>query len=54
MYEDAYTDQWFQIGTVQGGVKDCGDKDFPGLFIRLDDPDVHNFIHTVLKLKGNN
>jgi hypothetical protein len=35
---------WTQIGIVQGGIRDCGDPDYPGLYIRLDDPEVLNFI----------
>ena len=33
-----------QIATVQGGIGECGDVDYPGLFVRLDDPSVWNFI----------
>ena len=35
---------WTQIGIVQGGIRDCGDPDYPGLYIRVDDPEVLNFI----------
>ncbi len=35
---------WTQIGIVQGGIRDCGDPDYPGLYIRLDDAEVLNFI----------
>ena len=36
---------YVQIGIVQGGAGECGDKKFPGLYARLDDYDVLNFIH---------
>ena len=54
MYQDSLTDQWIQIATVQGGIRDCGDSDYPGLYIRLDDPDVLRFIRNVLYCTGNN
>ena len=31
---------------MQGGIGECGDVDYPGLFVRLDDPLVWNFITT--------
>ena len=35
MYQDLERDQrWVQIATVQGAVRDCGDPDYPGLFIK--------------------
>ncbi len=40
--------QWIQIATVQGAVRDCGDVDYPGIYIRLDDPTVFQFIHSVI------
>ncbi len=46
MYQDLERDQrWIQIATVQGGIRDCGDPDYPGLYIRLDDPSVLEFIN---------
>ena len=33
-----------QIATVHGAVRECGDVDFPGIFIRLDDPSILEFI----------
>ena len=40
--------QGVQIAIVQGGVRDCGDVEYPGIFVRLDDPSVWNFIRTPL------
>ncbi len=37
-----------QIAVVQGGVRNCGDIDYPGIFVRLDDPGVLNFIKSVV------
>ena len=48
MYLDSDFDRWIQIATVHGGIRDCGDVDFPGLYIRLDDPNVFNFINSVI------
>jgi hypothetical protein len=36
-----------QIATVHGAVRECGDVDFPGIFIRLDDPKIWNFISSI-------
>ena len=36
--------KFIQIATVEGGVGECGDKDYPGIFVRLDHPSVWNFI----------
>ena len=49
MYHNLETDQWIQIAIVQGGIRNCGDADYPGLYIRLDDPDILSFIKTALK-----
>jgi len=46
MYFNSEIDRWIQIATVHGGIRDCGDVDFPGLYIRLDDPVVLNFINS--------
>ena len=36
MYLELEQDQrWIQIAIVQGGVRDCGDFDFPGIYTRL-------------------
>jgi hypothetical protein len=33
-----------QIATVEGAIRDCGDIDFPGIYVRLDHPSVFQFI----------
>ncbi len=52
MYKDSESDRWIQIATVHGAVGDCGDADFPGIYIRLDDPSVYNFIFLTIFQKG--
>jgi hypothetical protein len=48
----------FQIATVQGGVRNCGDIDYPGIYIRLVEPEVLNFIKATItndeKSRGKN
>ncbi len=39
----------FQIATVQGGIRNCGDVDYPGIFVRLDEPEVFKFINSFFK-----
>ncbi len=49
MYQDLERDgRWIQIAIVQGTIRDCGDPDYPGLFIRLDDPSIFNFIRSTI------
>jgi len=39
------TVQYLQVGIVTGGVStNCGDQDFPGVYVRLDHPDILTFI----------
>ena len=45
---DVEISSWVVIATVQGGIRDCGDTDFPGLYILLDDPIVLNFIFSTI------
>lgn len=40
--------RYLQVGIVQGGVGDCGDSRYPGIYIRLDDPDIFGFIQNVV------
>ncbi len=49
MYRDD-EGKFFQIATVEGGVGDCGDKDYPGIFVRLDNPSIWNFIASTINL----
>ena len=49
MIQDLETKRWIQIGTVQGAVGSCGDIEFPGIYVRLNDPAVSSFIKLVVK-----
>ena len=49
---DVEISSWVVIATVQGGIRDCGDTDFPGLYILLDDPTILNFIFSTIGRKA--
>jgi hypothetical protein len=36
--------QYFQVGIVSGGVSHCGNTDIPDYYVRLDHPQVAEFI----------
>jgi hypothetical protein len=44
MYFDHKTKRYIQIATVEGAVRNCGDIDFPGIYVRLDHPSIFYFI----------
>jgi hypothetical protein len=33
---------------VEGGVSECGSIDYPGIFVRLEDPEIFQFLSGVL------
>ena len=37
-----------QIAIVEGGIRHCGDVDYPGLYIRLADPSIWGFVTSTL------
>ena len=37
---------------LQGAVRECGDKEFPGIYVRLDHPSVLDFIYSVTGLQN--
>ena len=51
MTKNLSSKKWIQIGIVQGGVGECGDKDYPGIYIRLNHPLVLNFITSTVESK---
>jgi len=55
MYYQRKTNSWIQFATVQGAVRDCGDIDYPGIYIRLDHPLILPFILSAIgkNKKGN-
>jgi secreted trypsin-like serine protease len=44
MYYQRKTNNWVQFATVQGAVRDCGDVDYPGIYVRMDHFSVMSFI----------
>ena len=40
--------KYIQLATVHGSVGQCGDAAFPGIFVRLDDPLIFDFIKLVV------
>ena len=50
------TTHYDQIGIVAGGVNpnDCGSSNFPGVYTRLDHPDIWSFIQTIVPYQGKN
>jgi len=41
------TNSWVQFAIVQGGVGECGNPDYPGIFIRVDYPSIIQFILSI-------
>jgi len=35
-----------QVAIVHGGVGACGDSRYPDIYVRLDDPEIFNFIRS--------
>ena len=42
---------YVQVGVVHGGIGECGSKDFPGIYARLEDEDNLNFIRQAIGLR---
>ncbi len=40
---------YLQVGVVSGGVGRCGDENFPGVYVRVDDPRVLRFVRDGLR-----
>ena len=39
------TERYFQVGIVSGGVGECGTDRLPGVFTRVDNPEILDFIN---------
>ncbi len=39
--------RWVQVGLVHGAVGECASLDFPGIYVRLEDKEVLDFIKLV-------
>ncbi len=48
MYKDADSGKFIQIAIAGGGVGECGDGDYPGIFGRVDDPSIWYFIASTI------
>ncbi len=45
---------WIQFAIVQGSIGECGDIDYPGIYVRLDHSSIMSFITwTIGKSSGN-
>ncbi len=53
MYLDRKLGSYVMIAIVEGAIRDCGDIDFPGIYVRLDHSSIWNFIDSTLKPKSN-
>jgi secreted trypsin-like serine protease len=51
LYKDVIARKYIQIATVEGGVGDCGDRAYPGIFVRLNHPSIWEFISSTMKGK---
>ena len=51
LYKDVIARKYIQIATVEGGVGDCGDRAYPGIFVRLNHPSIWEFISSTMKRK---
>ena len=40
---------YVQIGIVQGGIGRCGSRRYPGIYVRLDDPEILDFVPYLLQ-----
>jgi secreted trypsin-like serine protease len=49
MYKDDDIGKFIQIATVRGGVGECGDDAYPGIFVRVDHPSIWKFISSTIK-----
>ena len=48
MLKDFDTDQWIQVAIVHGKIGECEDPDYPGMYVRIDDPTILSFISSVI------
>ena len=52
MYKDFDSGKYIQIATVSSGVRECGDDEYPGIYVRLTDPSVLSFIMSTIQGEG--
>ena len=46
---DTNTYRYYQVAVVHGALRDCGDPLFPGVYVRLEDPEILSFIESAIK-----
>eukprot|EP00095_Tigriopus_kingsejongensis_P006009 maker-scaffold245_size240363-snap-gene-1.27 protein:Tk06009 transcript:maker-scaffold245_size240363-snap-gene-1.27-mRNA-1 annotation:"ankyrin repeat protein" len=46
--------RFIQQGIVSGGVGSCGDPRFPSIYVRLEDPEIWEFINNIISGRGPN
>ena len=46
------TFRFIQYGSVHGSLENCGSSNFPGIFVRLSEKHVHEFLLTLGKKNG--
>ena len=49
MTKNVFSKKWTQVGIVYGAIGECGEEDYPGIFIRLNHPLVLGFITSVVE-----
>jgi secreted trypsin-like serine protease len=49
MFKDDESGKFFQIATVRGAVGQCGERDYPGIFVRVDNPSIWKFISSIIQ-----
>ena len=47
------THRYIQYGSIHGSAEECGSSNFPGIFVRLTEPDVYDFIMSLGSINGN-
>ena len=47
--------RYVQVGIVAGGIQpdSCGDKNYPGIFTRIDHPEIYDFVDSQFPKRGN-
>ncbi len=51
MYKDNELRKYIQVAIVEGAVGECGDKNFPAIFARLDHPSIWKFMKSIINLR---
>jgi hypothetical protein len=52
MFLDRKIGRYILIAIVEGAIRDCGDVDFPGIYVRMDHPSILDFIESNIKPKS--